>query len=154
MLIPLAPAGIAMRFLRLLLIVSILVLPERASADDRTLVSALAKQLKCTEQSAEAQLKLVFDAIALELAAGRAVSIGGFGRFFVYEKAGSPASAATASGGSDPSAGRSTGANRKRRKSPSAAEPILPAKRFARFRASELLKTRINLNNVNRTTGG
>ncbi len=89
------------------------------SADN--LVKALSMESKISNEQAEQQIQSVFNLIAAELKAGRDVSIKRFGKFHIQHRAAHQAR--------NPRTGASV---------------QVPAKRYARFSSSEILKTSLN----------
>lgn len=104
-------------------------LAAQPALEGTTYIDALAKQWSCSPTEAERRAQAVFAAIAGELLKGRAVTIGGFGRFFVYESA---AKAASGAGGKNEAPQGSINSDSGIRK------------RFARFRASNALREKLN----------
>lgn len=94
--------------------------PVRAETNDN-LIKAVSAQTKLSPEQAEQQIQSVFSAIESELKAGREVSIRRFGKFHVQQRAARQA------------------------RNPKTGAPVqVPARNYARFNASELLKSHLN----------
>lgn len=126
--LPITGDGVCMLKLFWIVIGVLAAFPSCAGCEPSGFVHKLARELNCSEPQAEEKIRRVFSAISAELEAGRAVTIGGFGRFFLYEQSGEKKNG-------DAGAGKQTRNKQSRQVRP---------KRFARFRASDVLRARVN----------